>query len=489
MSKTTDRSLETKDNTKRGEVVTNGRLLEEFVKLLEAHRWEFKQERSFVRMCVLAIGMICALARHTVTQGILAVGQEGKDWTSWYRLFRGERFQEEDLAQRFVEETLKDAPAEEAYVTGVDTTQIPRSSGKMAGSGWLPALRTAIFRRGLHRAQRFLMCNWLPRIEQGYTRAIPIRCLAAFTPKAAAAKIPACKDWEAALKFAAWIRGLLDAAKRHAQWVVLLGDGAFDKIELWRGLPDRVILIVRTAKNRVLRELPGRQVGRGRRRLYGDKAPAPEAHLHDKTGWQSSAVSVRGRTLKMRWKIRGCYLRQTAPTCPVFLLVLGGATWMAGKREPRRRRRDPAFFLIRAVYLNGIWQLPFPAEQILAWVWQRWELEITHRELKTNFGLGQIQCWNPCAAVLSVQWMVWLYGLMTLAGYRAWGWFAAPRFHTAWWSGAKRWSFNTLWRAFRSDLWRLPEFRAFCALSPSSPPNFHPLWHAMAHAASAAAFT
>lgn len=462
-------------------------LLSEFAKLLEAHRWELKQERTFVRMCVLAIGMICALARHTVTQGIWAVGQEGRDWTAWYRLFQGKRFKEEDLAQRLVEETLKDAPADAPYVTGVDTTQIPRSSKKMPGSGWLPSARTAIFKRGLHRAQRFLTCAWLPEIQQGFTRAIPIRFLAAFTAKAQPADVGACKDWEAALKFAKWMRELLDAAKRHGQWLVVLADGAFDKAELWRELPDRVVLIVRTAKNRVLRDMPAVSTKPKSRRKYGDKAPKPEDHLHDKVGWQFSHINVRGRILKLRWKIRGCYLRETASHCPVFLLILGGASWHAGKREPRRCRRDPAYFLIRAVWRDGMWQLPFTPNWILAWVWQRWELEITHRELKACFGVGQMQCWNSAAAVLSVQWMVWLYAVMVLAGFRTWGWFGAPNINSAWWFGAKRWSFNTLWRSFRLALWRLPEFKAVCTDSATNSPHFSRIWDLLAHSAFAAA--
>ena len=52
---------------------------------------------------------------------------------------------------------------------------------------------------------------------------------------------------------------------------------------------------------------------------------------------------------------------------------------------------------------------------------QRWEIEVCHRELKASFGLGDKQCWNPYAAVASVQWTAWVYSLLLLAGYRTWG--------------------------------------------------------------------
>ena len=50
---------------------------------------------------------------------------------------------------------------------------------------------------------------------------------------------------------------------------------------------------------------------------------------------------------------------------------------------------------------------------------QRWELEVAHRELKTGFGLGEPQGWSPTAAVLTVQWAVWAYAILVLAGMRA----------------------------------------------------------------------
>lgn len=106
-----------------------------------------------------------------------------------------------------------------------------------------------------------------------------------------------------------------------------------------------------------------------------------------------------------------------------------------------------------------------PLATLLFWAWQRWELEVCHRELKANFGLGDKQCWNPIAAVASVQWSAWVYALLLLAGYRTWGLSTAPPVPTRWWRGASRWSLNTLWRAFRATVWGDHDFRPLCALT------------------------
>ncbi|MDQ7037269.1 MAG: hypothetical protein Q9P01_21240 [Anaerolineae bacterium] len=102
-------------------------------------------------------------------------------------------------------------------------------------------------------------------------------------------------------------------------------------------------------------------------------------------------------------------------------------------------------FLVNAVQNEqGEWVLPLPIKTLMFWMWQRWEVEVCHRELKSNFGLGNKQCHNPHAAVLSVQWSAWVYSIMLLAGYRTWGLSNAPPVPTRWWRGSGRWSLEHL---------------------------------------------
>jgi hypothetical protein len=437
-----------KDSTSQAAVPA---LLKALLMLLAAHRSAFGQERTYRRGVALVFGELFAFARHTVTQGLLALGLTDTDWSPFYRLFSRKRYDEEALSRCFFKETLAHSQPEEPYVTGVDTTQIPRSSMKMPGTGWLRAPRTAVFRRGIHRAQRFLHGAWLPAIQEGYSRAIPLRFLPAFPEKAVWAEVAPCKEWAAGLQFVTWVR----------QQLVVLADGAYDTIELWRGLPERTVAMIRTAKNRRLRELPPPQTGRGARRKYGAVAPAPAAWLKERKGWQQTKVAVRGRCLQMRFRVLGPYLRERAPERPLFLIVVGGATWKAGKKEPRRPKyREPAFYLVSAVQRDGEWHLPLPILQILAWLWQRWELEVAHREMKSGLGVGEMQCWTTRSAVRSVQWSAWVYAVLLLAGYRTWGLFAGPTRRERWWPGAKRWSLSTLWRAYRAAVWDSAEFRA-----------------------------
>ncbi|MEJ5343967.1 MAG: hypothetical protein WHS83_03550 [Chloroflexus sp.] len=153
------------------------------------------------------------------------------------------------------------------------------------------------------------------------------------------------------------------------------------------------------------------------------------------------------------------------PDHAVFLIVRGGATWQRGKRRPRLGRREPAFYLVTAVKTDTGWVVPLSVGQILAWIWQRWELEVAHREMKAGVGVGQKQCWNKRSAVVSVQWSVWVYAVLVLAGYRTWGWIRGPTRPERWWRGAQRWSFTTLWRSYRAALWGTAECRSLWTTS------------------------
>jgi hypothetical protein len=430
------------------------------MQLLEVHRSAFKQWRPYWRAVGLVLAELFSFGRHTVAQGILSLGQTDGDWSGWYRLFSRERFDEAQLSRLLVKETLREVPADEPYVVGFDSTQIRCSSLKMAGTSWLKAAGTAAFRPGIERAQRFLTGAWLTPLEHGFSRAIPLRFLPAFPAKAVPAQEPPRREWEAGLAFLGWVRAELDQAGREVQRVLALADGGFDVLELWRQLPERVDLVVRTARNRCLYWLPQAYAGRGRPASYGDKAPQPAAWLHaGLRNWPKQSVRVRGKSVQMRYHLLGPFVRAGLPERPLFLLVVKGMHRLVGKRKRHYKHRGPSFYLISAVQVGETWQLPWSLETILAWLWQRWELEVAHREMKSGLGVGEKQCWNPRSAVVSVQWSVWVYAILILAGYRAWGLCGGPPTPAPWWPGAKRWSFNTLWRSYRAALWGTPEFR------------------------------
>lgn len=438
-------------------------LLPNLFQLIEAHRPAFQQERPYQRAVWLLLSELFTFARHTVSQGLMALGETEGDWSAWYRLFSHKRFDYQKLTGITFRETLKAVGDKQPYVVAIDGMLVPRSSQKMPGTSWWKALGSAPFKPGLARAQRFVHLSWLTALEEGYSRAVPLQMIPAFPEKAVASAEKNCKDWEAGIAGLHWVRTQLDANGRTEQRILALVDGGFERVaEFWRQLPERLDLLGRTARSRVLYELPGEYQGRGRPKSYGERAHKPAEWLKEKAGWKTVQVKVRGRQREMRYRIEGPYLREGLVDLPLFLIVVRG---IDRKVNGHRVKRDPAFYLVSAVQSGTHWCLPYPEEDRLAWAWQRWEVEVAHREMKSGFGLGEKQCWNKRSAVRSVQWSAWVYALLLLAGYRSWGLCDGPATPARWWKGAGRWSFNTLWRAFRAALWGTSDFQAVCNLT------------------------
>lgn len=446
---------------RRGEQSRATPLISTLCAMLPRFAGACRQRRVFVRMVVLLLAKLAVVGRQTVAQVVLVLaGGALLDWSAWYRLFSRQRIAVDVLTEVLLAETLVHAPPAEPYVVGVDATHIPRSSRKLPFSGWMRAPGTAPFMRGIRPGQRFVHCAFLPPVEAGYSRAIPLRFTPAPPPSAARAGVSAVPEWQAGLQAVQWVRVRLNLAERRQQLLLVLADGAYDTVEWWRQLPAHTCALVRTAKNAALYTLPPPRSGRGQPRKYGERAPTPQEQLHLAGGWQRCTVEVRGRSLPLRYQVTGPVLRQRAPERPLFLLVVSGATYQVGKRRPHTKERPPAYYLVSAVADgHGGWQLPLPAKTLLAWAWQRWELEVAHREMKSGLGVGEMQCWSQHAAATSVQWCVWVYALLILAAYRTWGLTGGPPPPGKWQLRRhRRWSLNTIWRTYRTELWSQANF-------------------------------
>lgn len=438
-------------------------LLKNLFTLLAEQREITDQQRVYERLELLVLAELFTFGRHTITQMLMSLGLNEQDWSAWYRLFSDERFNYEAASAGLFKESLKYVKSDEVYVVAGDATQTPRSSLKMEGASWLRNMRTPPFRVGIHAAQRWFNGSWLIPEEKGYSRAVPLRWMAAFTEKSQAQTVAPLKEWQASVQFLTWLQQQFVAQERPEQAILFVGDGHYDNLKLWQHLPQGVTLLARSAKNRVLYHLPDASMHGNRK--YGQRAATPQQVWRSNKRWQSITLQVRGRPRHLQVCVRGVFVRKGAADTPLFLIVVRGK--QRKNKYGRTYRRQPLPFLVNAVQdTDGNWVLPLPLETLLFWAWQRWEVEVAHRELKTTFGLGHKQCFNPKAAVLSVQWSAWVYSVLLLAGYRSFGLARAPDVPTRWWRGSGRWSFATLLRSFRAALWGQHHFRPILTPTP-----------------------
>ncbi len=415
-----------------------------------------RQQRTRERLLTLCLGYIQTLGRHTITGVLRSLGRDDLDWSAAYRLFSHGRIELEIARRHLLETLLATLGSAEPLVVVLDGTQVSRTSPRFPGVGWLRSPRTPVWRPGIHRAQRWVgLSALLPRSGDGVSRAVPLWFAPAPSPTARPwPEHPPQKEWEAGLVALRWLRQTLDQAGETHRRVLAVADGSYGVAPLLRALPQGVSLLARTTRTRALYALPDAPVPgqRGRHRRYGVRGPTPEQTLHARSGWRTLPTWVRGRLLHLRVHVSGPWLVKPAPDQPVFLLVVHG---IGRVTQGRRGRREPAFLLVSAVRApDGTWSLPASVADLVAWAWQRWEVEVMHRELKSGFGLGQQQAWSPRAAALVVPWVVWLYAALRLAGYLAWGW--EPAVQQAKWQRRRRWTARDVARAVQQELWHSP---------------------------------
>jgi hypothetical protein len=159
-----------------------------------------------------------------------------------------------------------------------------------------------------------------------------------------------------------WLRTELDAAGRQEQDLLVVGDGSYDTAGLWTSLPERTVLLARTARTRALFAVPHPEPKRrGAPRKYGERARPPAAQLQENRGWEQTTLAVRGRRIPTRYRVEGPFVVRTASSQPVFLVVVPG---IDRRVRRHRRQRDLHFWLVNASKRGGEWVLPLPAEEL-----------------------------------------------------------------------------------------------------------------------------
>ncbi len=431
---------------------------------LDAARPPRTQRRVWQRFELLCIGLVLALGRHSLSQVLIALQAGGSDWTSWYRLLSKKRISLERMNTQLLADTVALGEAGAPVVLVVDSTQVPRTSSRFPGVGRARQPRTPVWQPGSHLMQRWCGVSLLvAQRARGISRAIPVWWGLARSPRSQPmGTIPVRSEVTTVLAGLQWVRERLPAVPRDRP-VLVLGDGAFGNAPMLNGLPADMVLLARVSRRRRLRHLPPAQQGVGRPRRYGADGPLAAERRHQASvRWRQVAIMVRGILRHGQVDVSGPWLLNGAPDHPVMLLTVRGQSATAQRREVRGD-----LLIVSAVRSSaGTWTLPLPAAELLGWYWQRWEVEVMHRELKSTFGLGDQQAWSQQAAQLTQPWVVAVYGALLLTGCQQWGLGVGPVPPASGWYRPVRFSFATLWQAYRQELWTTAEFQPTWARSP-----------------------
>jgi hypothetical protein len=399
-------------------------LLKCWLEITADWRAAFPQQRSFVRAVAQALGTLTALGRRTLSRAIFAQGREQEDWSAAYKLHARSRWRTDDLFQPILNRALPWCKGRYVNVA-IDDTRLRKTGRRIATVSYQRDPLSPKFRFNLMLGLRFLQLSLLvPLYRHGKAapRALPLRFEEVPPVKKPRRNAPE-QEWAAYRKAVAErnlstrsleiIRGLrqsVDAAGARGKKLLIVGDNSFCNRTFFSARLDRTEIVARARRDiRLCRPAPA-----GSRCVYDAVKFTPEQVRQDeKIAWQKVRVFHAGQWREIRCKqVTGVLWQSGAGQRPLQLIVIAPIPYYLPRRK-RNHYRDPAFLL--CTDLNAT------VRELLQAYFDRWQIEVNHREEKDTLGVGQAQLRSALSVPRQPAFAVASYSALLLAGLLTYG--------------------------------------------------------------------
>jgi hypothetical protein len=370
-------------------------LLQQFHSLLDrGWRLAFPQARTHERAVEHAIASVCVLGRRTLSRSLAALGRSDCDWSADYRMFSRSRWQAERLFDPVLDEYLQRYP-KAPVVAAIDDTKLRKTGKKIPGTAWQRDPLSPPFHVNLLFGLRFLQASLLfPHYREGDypPRAIPVRFQEASPLQKPGKRASAeqrqeyrrlQKQQNLSQQTVALLRDLrasLDQRGGSARSLLIVGDGSFANQTMFKSAWERTQLLTRCRKDA---RLCFAAVA-GQRRKYDQQLFTPEqVRQQPERHWTKAWVYLGGKRRLVKYKeVSGVLWRRGSGQRPLRLLVIAPVPYKLS-RYSRTNYRQPAYFLST--------DLTTAAKLLIQACFDRWQIEVNHRDEKDVLGVGQAQ--------------------------------------------------------------------------------------------------
>jgi len=400
-------------------------LLNTFLEILNNWKPAFAQSRTSKRAIRQAVASLVCVGRKTLTRIIWASGREKHNLSSEYFLHSRCRWSTDELFKTITKQALPFCRGKFVGVVG-DDTSIPKTGSKIQQAFWQRDPMSPKFRINLRYGIRFLQLALvvpLHKTTQAVARTLPI-----LFEEATPVKKPrkGRKNYEQemmqyrelkktynlsrySLTCIDQTRRLLDSSGAFHKTMVFIGDGAFCNRTIFSYQTQRTELMIRARKDSVLC-----QKSNSAKRFYDEKTFTPfEIFKTDSIPWKQTRLVYGGKKRVVRYKeISNIFWRSGAKRRPLRLFVVAPTSYKV-RKTGRLRYRDTSFFLTTIVEND--------AKSLLQLYFDRWQIEVNHRDEKTTLGLGQAQLHNALAVTKQPAFVVAAYSALLLASLLAYG--------------------------------------------------------------------
>lgn len=399
-------------------------LLHALLDLLAAWRPAFAQDRSHRRAVAHALGTLAGFGRRTLSRVIWALGHQQQDWSADYRLHARAGWNPERLFQPLIQQALPLCRGR--YVAAaIDDTRLHKTGRHIQSAFYQRDPLSPKFRFNLMFGLRFLQISLLVplyRQRKAPARALPVRFEEVPALRHPRRKAPP-EQWTAyrqavkktnlsthAVTTIAGLRSSLDEAGQRTKRLLMVGDGSFCNRTLFTATLERTEIIARARRDLKL----CRRAAAANRSFYGKVKFTPEQVRQDESYvWRKARIFHGGQWRKVRYKeVSGIYWQSGARKRPLRLFVVAPIPYQAPGRK-RKYYRAPAFLL--TTDLTGT-----PHELLQAY-FDRWQIEVNHREEKDTLGIGQAQLRSRLSVPRQPAFAVAAYSALHLAALLTFG--------------------------------------------------------------------
>ena len=385
----------------------------------------FPQRRTTKRAIRQALASLVCLGKRTLTRIIWVLGNEQKSWSAEYFVHSRSPWSPHDLFNPILKRAVQFCQGRLVGIV-VDDTSI-KKTGKTIEQAFVsrdpmsPTFRPN-FRLGI-RFLHFAIVIPLHRSLKAAARTIPIRF-----EEVGVAKKPrkGTKDYDEKLKAykeakkthnlptrtlgaLSKIREMLDLAGAAKKIAVIIADGAFCNRRVFSYAVERMHLLVRCRKDIKLcrrSTLP--------RRFYARTVFTPFQVLNNESiAWQKVRIFFGAKYRNVYFKEITNVLWPTGAKRRFLRLFVLKPTKYRTRKTGKLESRDPGFLL--TTLIEG------QTQNLLQLYFDRWQIEVNHREIKDTLHVGQAQLHNPVAVPKQPAFVVASYSALLLASLIAYG--------------------------------------------------------------------
>lgn len=447
-------------------------LLRAFLETVQEWADVFPRRRSFERALRQALGGLVCLGRRTISRIIWTNGRQQLGWASEYFLHSRCRWDPQKLFSPILKRALPWCTGNYIGVA-VDDTRLHKTGRMIQQAFFQRDPLSPPFHVNLMLGLRFLQASLLVPLHKCSTvgtRALPIRFQEASPIKKPGRK-GSTQEWkqyriasrlhnlsQQLVALARELRQALDHAGVASKTLLLAVDGSFCNRTVFGLVLKGVEIIARARKDAVLCF----RAPIGSRRFYDVNTFTPEQARKDESiPWRETKIFYGGKRRRVRYKLlSGLYWQGGARRRTLRLLVVAPTPYRK-RKSGRLYYRQPAYLL--TTDLKG------HAHTLLQTYFDRWQIEVNHREEKDTLGVGQAQLWNytsvpkqPVLAVASYSALL-LASLLAFGAERGSAYAELPR----WRRHARRPSCLDLITLLRKEMTEHPELLVPNGLNPS----------------------